>query len=258
MQIGEYTNAAGQVFHGDIPRYMAGDPTAGKLSGGFLFKMYGLPAAAIAIWHSAKPENRAKVGGIMISAALTSFLTGITEPIEFSFMFVAPILYVIHAILAGLAFPICILLGMRDGTSFSHGLIDFIVLSGNSSKLWLFPIVGAGYAIIYYTVFRVLIKALDLKTPGREDASEDSKVGATSEMAPALIAAFGGKENITNLDACITRLRVSVADVAKVDQAGLKTLGAAGVVVAGSGVQAIFGTKSDNLKTEMDEYIRNS
>lgn len=101
MQIGEYTNAAGQVFHGDIPRYMAGDPTAGKLSGGFLFKMYGLPAAAIAIWHSAKPENRAKVGGIMISAALTSFLTGITEPIEFSFMFVAPILYIIHAILAG-------------------------------------------------------------------------------------------------------------------------------------------------------------
>ena len=98
MQIGEFTNAAGRVFHGDIPRYMAGDPTAGKLSGGFLFKMYGLPAAAIAIWHSAKPENRAKVGGIMISAALTSFLTGITEPIEFSFMFVAPILYVIHAI----------------------------------------------------------------------------------------------------------------------------------------------------------------
>ena len=258
MQIGEYTNAAGQVFHGDIPRYMAGDPTAGKLSGGFLFKMYGLPAAAIAIWHSAKPENRAKVGGIMISAALTSFLTGITEPIEFSFMFVAPILYIIHAILAGLAFPICILLGMRDGTSFSHGLIDFIVLSGNSSKLWLFPIVGIGYAIVYYTIFRVLIKALDLKTPGREDATEDTKAGASGEMAPALVAAFGGKENITNLDACITRLRVSVADVAKVDQAGLKKLGAAGVVVAGSGVQAIFGTKSDNLKTEMDEYIRHS
>ncbi len=111
-------------------------------------------------------KNRAKVGGIMISAALTSFLTGITEPIEFSFMFVAPILYIIHAILAGPAFPICILLGMRDGTSFSHGLIDFIVLSGNSSKLWLFPIVGIGYAIVYYTIFRVLIKALDLKNAG--------------------------------------------------------------------------------------------
>ena len=143
---------------------MAGDPTAGKLSGGFLFKMYGLPAAAIAIWHSAKPENRAKVGGIMISAALTSFLTGITEPIEFSFMFVAPILYVIHAIPAGPAFPICILLGMRDGTSFSHGLIDFIVLSGNSSKIWLFPIVGIVYGLVYYTIFRVLIAKLDLKT----------------------------------------------------------------------------------------------
>jgi len=258
MQIGEYVNSAGQVFHGDIPRYMAGDPTAGKLSGGFLFKMYGLPAAAIAIWHSAKPENRAKVGGIMVSAALTSFLTGITEPIEFSFMFVAPILYLIHAILAGLAFPICILLGMRDGTSFSHGLIDFIVLSGNSSKLWLFPIVGIVYALLYYVIFRVVINMFNLKTPGREDTATESVTTAGGTMAPALVAAFGGKENITNLDACITRLRVSVADVSKVDQAGLKGLGAAGVVVAGSGVQAIFGTRSDNLKTEMDEFIRNS
>lgn len=257
MQIGEFTNAAGQVFHGDIPRYMAGDPTAGKLSGGFLFKMYGLPAAAIAIWHSAKPENRAKVGGIMISAALTSFLTGITEPIEFSFMLVAPILYLSHAILADLAFPICILLGMRDGTSFSHGLIDFIVLSGNSSKIWLFPLVGILYGLVYYTLFRVLITKLNLKTPGHEDAASDQNTQGSSEMSAALIQAFGGKENITNLDACITRLRVSVADIAKVDQATLKKLGAAGVVVAGSAIQAIFGTKSDNLKTDMDEYIRN-
>lgn len=237
---------------------MAGDPTAGKLSGGFLFKMYGLPAAAIAIWHSAKPENRAKVGGIMISAALTSFLTGITEPIEFSFMFVAPILYVIHAILAGLAFPICILLGMRDGTSFSHGLIDFIVLSGNSSKLWLFPIVGACYAVVYYTIFRVLIKALDLKTRGREDATEDSKAGVTSEMAPALVAAFGGKENITNFGRVYHSSACERCRCCESRPAGSEKLGAAGVVVAGSGVQAIFGTKSDNLKTEMDEYIRNS
>jgi len=192
----------------------------------------------------------------MISAALTSFLTGITEPIEFSFMFVAPILYVIHAILAGLAFPICILLGMRDGTSFSHGLIDFIVLSGNSSKIWLFPIVGIIYGLVYYTVFRVLITKLNLKTPGREDTAIEQSSVTGSEMAGKLVSAFGGKENITNLDACITRLRVSVADVAKVDQAELKNLGARGVVVAGSGVQAIFGTKSDNLKTEMDDYIR--
>lgn len=258
MQIGEYVNSAGQVFHGDIPRYIAGDPTAGKLSGGFLFKMYGLPAAAIAIWHSAKPENRAKVGGIMISAALTAFLTGITEPIEFTFMFVAPVLYAIHAILAGLAFPICILLGMRDGTSFSHGLIDFIVLSGNSSRIWLFPLVGICYGFVYYIIFRLLIVKLDLKTPGRESESDEQMLRSGSEMSAALVATFGGKKNILNLDACITRLRVSVEDISKVDQAGLKKLGAAGVVVSGSGVQAIFGTKSDNLKTDMDEYIRDN
>lgn len=256
MQVGEYVNSAGQVFHGDIPRYMAGDPTAGMLSGGFLFKMFGLPAAAIAIWHSARPENRVKVGGIMISAALTAFLTGITEPIEFSFMFVAPILYVIHAILAGLAFVICILLGMRDGTSFSHGLIDFIVLSGNSSKLYLFPIIGILYAITYYSIFRFLIVKLNLKTPGREVEDKNAKQADKSAMGQSLVAAFGGKDNISSLDACITRLRIGVKEIEKVDRDELKKLGAAGVVVVGSGIQAIFGPKSDNLKTEMDEYIR--
>ena len=268
---GDYTTQAGQVIHGDQTiwfkmleegvKSLSSDSyqNAGKfMQGEFPLMLFALPAACRAMYHEAHTKNKKIAAGILFSAALTCFLTGITEPVEFTFIFVAPILYVIHAILAGLAFPICILLGMRDGTSFSHGLIDFIVLSGNSSKLWLFPIVGICYAIVYYVIFRVLIKALDLKTPGREDTTEESKAGATSEMAPALIAAFGGKENITNLDACITRLRVSVADVAKVDQAGLKKLGAAGVVVAGSGVQAIFGTKSDNLKTEMDEYIRNS
>ncbi|WP_337242070.1 PTS glucose transporter subunit IIBC [Proteus faecis] len=256
MQVGEYVNSAGQVFHGDIPRYMAGDPTAGMLSGGFLFKMFGLPAAAIAIWHSARPDNRVKVGGIMISAALTAFLTGITEPIEFSFMFVAPILYVIHAILAGLAFVICILLGMRDGTSFSHGLIDFIVLSGNSSKLYLFPIIGILYAITYYSIFRFLIVKLNLKTPGREVEDKNAKQADKSAMGQSLVAAFGGKDNISSLDACITRLRIGVKEIEKVDRDELKRLGAAGVVVVGSGIQAIFGPKSDNLKTEMDEYIR--
>ncbi|WP_109373109.1 PTS glucose transporter subunit IIBC [Proteus genomosp. 6] len=256
MQVGEYVNSAGQVFHGDIPRYMAGDPTAGMLSGGFLFKMFGLPAAAIAIWHSARPENRVKVGGIMISAALTAFLTGITEPIEFSFMFVAPILYVIHAILAGLAFVICIVLGMRDGTSFSHGLIDFIVLSGNSSKLYLFPIIGILYAITYYSIFRFLIVKLNLKTPGREVEDKNAKQADKSAMGQSLVAAFGGKDNISSLDACITRLRIGVKEIEKVDRDELKRLGAAGVVVVGSGIQAIFGPKSDNLKTEMDEYIR--
>ena len=256
FEVGEYTNATGQVFHGEIARYIAGDATAGNLAGGYMFKMYGLPAAAIAMWHTAKPENRAKIGGIMVSAALTSFLTGITEPIEFAFLFVAPVLYAIHALLAGSAFVVMILLGMKHGTTFSHGLIDYLVLFSQSSKGLMFPVIGLIYAAVYYTVFRVAITALDLKTPGREDESADDVVLSGTEMAGELVSAFGGKENIANLDACITRLRVSVKDIAKVDQAKLKKLGAAGVVVAGSGVQAIFGTKSDNLKTDMDHWIK--
>jgi PTS system glucose-specific IIC component len=256
FEVGEYTNAAGQVFHGEIARYIAGDPTAGNLAGGYMFKMYGLPAAAIAMWHTAKPENRAKIGGIMVSAALTSFLTGITEPIEFAFLFVAPVLYAIHALLAGSAFVVMILLGMKHGTTFSHGLIDFIVLFSQSTKGWMFPVIGLIYAAIYYTVFRVAIVALDLKTPGREDESSEESTLTGSDLAGELVQAFGGKDNITNLDACITRLRVSVKKIAKVDQSKLKSLGAAGVVVAGSGVQAIFGTKSDNLKTDMDHWIK--
>ena len=258
FEAGEYTNAAGQVIHGEIARYIAGDPTAGNLAGGYMFKMYGLPAAAIAMWHAAKPENRAKVGGIMVSAALTSFLTGITEPIEFAFLFVAPVLYAIHALLAGSAFVVTILLGMKHGTTFSHGLIDFVVLFAQSTKGWMFPILGLVYAAIYYTIFRVAISALDLKTPGREDEAAEESVAEMAEhfMAEQLVLAFGGKANITSLDACITRLRVGVKDVAKVDQAKLKQLGAAGVVVAGSGIQAIFGTKSDNLKTDMDQWMQ--
>ena len=256
FEVGEYTNATGQVFHGEIARYIAGDPTAGNLAGGYMFKMYGLPAAAIAMWHTAKPENRAKIGGIMVSAALTSFLTGITEPIEFAFLFVAPVLYAIHALLAGSAFVVMILLGMKHGTTFSHGLIDFLVLFSQSTKGIMFPIIGLIYAAIYYTVFRVAIVALDLKTPGREEESAEESTLTGSDLAGELVHAFGGKDNITNLDACITRLRVSVKEVAKVDQSKLKSLGAAGVVVAGSGVQAIFGTKSDNLKTDMDHWIK--
>ena len=256
FEVGEYTNATGQVFHGEIARYIAGDPTAGNLAGGYMFKMYGLPAAAIAMWHTAKPENRAKIGGIMVSAALTSFLTGITEPIEFAFLFVAPVLYAIHALLAGSAFVVMILLGMKHGTTFSHGLIDYIVLFSQSSKGLMFPVIGLIYAAIYYTVFRVAIVALDLKTPGREEESSEESTLTGSDLAGELVQAFGGKDNITNLDACITRLRVSVKEIAKVDQSKLKSLGAAGVVVAGSGVQAIFGTKSDNLKTDMDHWIK--
>ncbi|MDO6765030.1 PTS glucose transporter subunit IIBC [Agarivorans sp. 1_MG-2023] len=265
FEAGQCTTAAGDVANGVLTCYLQADEASraagngfGQLAGGYMFKMYGLPAAAIAIWHAAKPENRAKVGGIMISAALTSFLTGITEPIEFAFLFVAPVLYVIHALLAGLAFVITNSLGMVHGTSFSHGLIDFIVLSTNAQKFWLFPVIGLGYAAIYYTVFRVVIAKLDLKTPGREDEDDATAAVAVSEdeMSKSLVDAFGGKANIVSLDACITRLRIQVKSVESVDQAKLKGLGAAGVVIAGQGVQAIFGTKSDNLKTDMEAYLQ--
>ncbi|CAL4321901.1 PTS glucose transporter subunit IIBC [Buchnera aphidicola] len=255
MQIGEYTNSAGQVFHGDIARYMAGDNTAGKLAGGFLFKMYGLPGAACAIWRCANKENRKKIGGMMLSAALTAFLTGITEPIEFAFLLTAPILYFIHAVLAGLAFPICIFFGMNAGASFSHGLIDFIILSSRVNSIWLFPVVGIVYGFIYYIIFYSLIKYFNFITPGREKIQHNEFENNIQKIAPLLVSAFGGSNNIDNLDACITRLRVTVKDISKVNQKKIKELGAVGVVISGLGVQAIFGTKSDNLKTAMDDYI---
>ncbi|WP_422667272.1 PTS glucose transporter subunit IIBC [Buchnera aphidicola] len=255
MQIGEYTNSIGQIFHGDIARYMAGDATAGNLSGGFIFKMYGLPGAAIAIWRTAKKENKIKIRSLMISAALTAFLTGITEPIEFSFILVAPILYIIHSILAGLSFPLCIMLNMRAGTSFSHGFIDFIVLSGNSNKIFLFPIVGLCYSLLYYIIFYFFIIQFNLKTPGRDIQKNNVITKNNKEIAPYIVSALGGKENIQNLDACITRLRITVVDISKINQHDLKNLGAAGIVISGLGIQIVFGTKSENIKTSIDEYI---
>jgi PTS system glucose-specific IIC component len=262
-EAGTCTNNAGDVVHGIMTCFLTADDATraagngfGQLAGGYLFKMFGLPAAAIAIAHSAKPENRAKVMGIMASAALTSFLTGITEPIEFAFLFIAPVLYAIHALLAGLAYALTNSLGIVHGHTFSNGFIDFVVQAPHADKMLLLVGLGVIYAIIYYIVFRAVIRMLDLKTPGREDDDEVAEVGvSTDEMAAELVAAFGGKDNITNLDACITRLRISVNSVDNVNQDKLKQLGAKAVVVAGSGIQAIFGTKSDNLRTDMEDYI---
>lgn len=262
-EAGSCVNNAGEQVNGIMTCFLTADDASraagngfGQLAGGYLFKMFGLPAAAIAIAHSAKPENRAKVMGIMASAALTSFLTGITEPIEFAFLFVAPVLYAIHAVLAGVAYMLTNALGIVHGHTFSNGFIDFVVQSPRAENMLLLVGLGLVYAVVYYIVFRFVIKAMNLKTPGREDEDENAGPVVTgSELAGELVAAFGGKENITNLDACITRLRVSVASVEAVNQDKLKQLGAAGVVVAGSGVQAIFGTKSDNLKTDMNEWI---
>jgi PTS system glucose-specific IIC component len=260
FQAGDYTDpATGTKVSGEIARFIAGDPTAGHMTGGYLFKMWGLPAAAIAIWRAARPENRAKVGGIMISAALTAFLTGITEPIEFAFLFVAPVLYAIHALLAGAAYFVCIALGIKHGFTFSHGLIDYIVLFPKShGALWLL-VIGPVWAAVYYGIFTFAIRYFNLLTPGREKEDESvASAGAATgdEFALQLVRAFGGRSNIASLDACITRLRVKLADVTKANTEKLKALGAAGVVVVGDGVQAIFGTRSENLKTDMQEYLK--
>ena len=236
----------------------AGDPTAGNMTGGYLFKMWGLPAAAAAITLAARPENRAKIGGVMISAALTAFLTGITEPIEFAFIFVAPFLYIIHALLAGAAYLICILLGIRHGFTFSHGLIDYVVLFPKSTNaLWLF-VLGPIWAAVYFLIFSFIIRRFDLKTPGREavEEAEVSHSAGGDEFSLQIVRALGGRSNIVDLDACITRLRVKLKDPSKVNANKLKAMGAAGVVMVGDGVQAIFGTRSDVLKTEIGDYLK--
>ena len=264
--IGDYVDpTTGKHIHGDINRFFAGDPTAGILAGAFLFKMFGLPAAAIAMWRCAKPEHRKAVGGLMLSAALTSFLTGITEPLEFSFLFVAPPLYFIHALLAGVSQFVARIFDVRMGFTFSQGGIDFLlfnVLGKNAHNWWVILLLGPLWAVLYYMVFRTYIIWFNAKTPGREDDEAEVPVpgvaagGDRLAMARELVAAFGGRDNIISLDACITRLRVQVADIANVDQARFKALGAAGTMVVGNDLQVVFGPISENLKTDMEEFMR--
>ncbi|MCL2658697.1 MAG: glucose-specific PTS transporter subunit IIBC [Betaproteobacteria bacterium] len=263
FEMGSYLDpTTGKMVSGDINRFFAGDPTAGILSGAFLFKMFGLPAAAIAIWHCAKPEKKVAVGGMMISAALTSFLTGITEPIEFAFMFVAPVLYFIHACLAATAQFVANTFGMHMGFTFSQGGIDFLMfnlIGGKSQHAWYVFILGPIYAVLYYGIFRFVITRFNLKTPGREDETAEAsttEAAGTSNRSRELVLAFGGRSNIASLDACITRLRISVNDPALVNEAKLKGMGAAGVVRVGKGVQAIFGPLSENMKTDMEQYLK--
>ncbi|MDR0616425.1 MAG: PTS glucose transporter subunit IIBC [Synergistaceae bacterium] len=261
FEIGSFTDpVTGTVIHGDINRFFAGDPTAGILSGGFLTKMWGLPMAAIAIWQTAKPENRAKVGGIMMSAALTSFLTGITEPIEFSFMFVAPMLYGIHAVLTGAAFATMNLLGAHLGYTFSQGAIDFLLYYRLDTKPWLVFVIGPVYAVLYFVIFRTFILTFGLRTPGREDEAPEERVlaagGGKSGLSRQIVLALGGRGNIAALDNCITRLRAEVHAPEKVDSRTLKSLGAAGVVVRGKAVQVIFGTIAGNIKSDIDDYLK--
>ncbi|MFI8688574.1 glucose-specific PTS transporter subunit IIBC [Rossellomorea sp. NPDC077527] len=268
FEFGSYTSAAGEVVRGDQAIFMkqiqdgVQDLTAGTfMTGKFPFMMFGLPAAALAIYHEAKPERKAVVGGIMASAALTSFLTGITEPIEFSFLFVAPVLFGIHCIFAGLSFLTMHLLNVKIGMTFSGGLIDYILfgLINPQTNAWIVIPVGIVFAFIYYFGFRFAIRKFNLMTPGREEVDEDeddAPASSAGDLPYNILEAMGGQENIAHLDACITRLRVSVNDVKQVDKKRLKKLGASGVLEVGDNIQAIFGPKSDTIKSQMQDIIR--
>ncbi|MDQ0243928.1 PTS system D-glucosamine-specific IIC component [Bacillus fengqiuensis] len=265
FEFGEYVNKAGEVVRGDQKIFFAQlkdgvELTAGTfMVGKFPFMMFGLPAAALAMYHEARPENKKYVAGIMGSAALTSFLTGITEPLEFTFLFVAPILFAIHAIFAGLSFMIMEILNVKIGMTFSGGVIDYMLFGvlQNRTDWWLVIPVGLVLAVIYYFGFRFAIRKFDLKTPGREDKTEDAQEGTVEagELPSNVLAALGGQENISHLDACITRLRVSVNDAKNVDKERLKKLGASGVLEVGNNIQAIFGPKSDTLKGQIKDIM---
>ena len=264
-QFGEYVNSAGQLVMGDQSIWFAQlkdgvEFTAGTfMTGKYPFMMFGLPAAALAMVHTAKPEKRKYVSGIMLSGALTSFLTGITEPLEFTFLFVAPALFAIHCVFAGLSFMLMQILNVKIGLTFSGGLIDFLLFGvlPNRTPWYLAIVVGLCFSVVYYFMFRFMISKFDFKTPGREDDEEESTNSNmnSSELASQILVALGNKENLRSLDACITRLRVQVEDINAVDKDKLKELGAAGVMVVGNNIQAIFGPKSDTLKSEINEII---
>jgi PTS system N-acetylglucosamine-specific IIC component len=263
FQLGSFKDATGALVHGDLHRFFAGDHSAGMFMTGFFpVMMFGLPAACLAMVHAAKKEKREEVASILISAALTSFLTGVTEPIEFSFMFVAPLLYLVHAILTGLAMAVTYSLGMHLGFGFSAGLTDYLLNWNLSTKPWLLIPVGVVYFVLYYVVFRAVIRLFNLKTPGREDDSADTDHSASShttnlrDKAAAILPLIGGAANIKSLDACVTRLRLILEDESLVKEAELKQLGAAGIMRLGKGnVQIIFGTESELIKEEMKHLI---
>ncbi|WP_096185656.1 PTS transporter subunit EIIC [Evansella halocellulosilytica] len=246
-----------QLAQPDVEEFYIG--TARFMSGRHITMMFGLLGACLAMYHMAKPKNKKKVMGLMLSAGLTSFLTGITEPIEFAFLFIAPILYVIHAFFDGLAFMLAHMLQITIGQTFSGGFIDFLlfgVLQGNDKTNWmLVPLVGIPWFFLYYFTFRFSISKFDLKTPGREADDESVLEVTKTERASTIINGLGKKENIKDVDACATRLRVSVFDGEKVDKEMLKSSGARGVIVNGNGVQIIYGPEVTSIKNEVEEAL---
>lgn len=266
FQFGDYSvmEAGVQVVkHGDLWRFFAGDPNAGAFMAGFFpIMMFGLPAAALAMVLEAYKENRKATAGILLSAALTSFLTGITEPIEFAFMFLAFPLYVLHAILTGISLVIMNILGVKLGFTFSAGLFDYLLNYGISTKPMLLIPVGLAYGVLYFFLFRFVIRIWNLKTPGRETEPKINTANIVPDISPApqnqansrganYLAALGGKENIKTLGACATRLRLEVFDNSKVDGETLKKLGARGVINKEGLVQVIIGPEADLISDEI-------
>jgi N-acetylglucosamine PTS system EIICBA or EIICB component len=237
---------------GDLKRFFAGDPAAGMFMAGFFpVMMFGLPAACLAMYHTAKAERRAATGGLLLSMALTSFLTGVTEPIEFTFMFLAPILYAVHAVLTGLSMVTMHLLNSKLGFGFSAGLFDYVLNFKLATNPWLLLPVGAVYFALYYGLFRYCIVRFNLKTPGREvdeEAAVVTEVGGDHGQADGFIAALGGAANLRNVDACTTRLRLIVANRDRVDEAALRRLGSRGMVKLGdNGLQVVLGPIADQV-----------
>lgn len=256
---GNYTDAAGKVATGDLNRFFAGDPHAGMFMAGFyLIFMFAMPAVALAMYHSAKPENRNKIGGALLSVAFTAFLTGITEPIEFMFMFLAPALYGLHALLTGVAMATAYSMGILHGFGFSAGLVDFLLNWGLATKPFMIIPVGLCFGAIYYIVFRWAIIRFDLPTPGRDiNETEENKIDSNniSDFTVNIIKNLGGKENIKTVNSCITRLRLTVKDNTIVNETALKSLGAAGVIKNGDSVQVVIGTRAELIANEMNNII---
>lgn len=254
-----------QHFSVEATRFMAGK---------FPLMIFGLPGAAFALYRCAKPENRKAVGGLLLSAALTSMLTGITEPLEFTFLFVAPAMYIVHCVFAGASYMLMHILNVGVGLTFSGGLIDltlFGVMQGNAKTSWLWiPVVGVVYFIVYYFVFSFMIKKFDYKTPGRDDSEiklytradvnarkegEEAAQGGDDTLSRQIMMGLGGKANISDVDCCITRLRCTVHDAAKVDQQLLKDTGASGVICKGTGVQVVYGPRVSVIKSDLEAFL---
>lgn len=248
--VGDFEGATG-----DLRRFFAGDPNAGAfMSGFFPVMMFGLPAACLAMYHEARPERRKAVGGMLFSLAFTSFLTGVTEPIEFTFMFVAPVLYALHALLTGASMALMNALDIKLGFGFSAGLFDYVLNFSLATRPWMLLPIGAVYALLYYGLFRFFIRRFDLATPGRETGvvAETAKASAGGARAEAFVAALGGAANLVSVDACTTRLRLIVADQQAIDDGALTALGARGIVrPSEKAAQVVLGPIADLVAEEI-------